>query len=168
MSWFDDTFLPSLFERFGRETHWLTRKQTAICTRYMERHTVMVDQFQGDWTRHHYYTKEWRGRIVTLNYSKLNGCGTISFGSTEQERADLAKRQEVERTERELRSLRRLRERRPDRFLKQLEDARNAVKYWEEEIEEDQADPEMQKYLPRDRELLAEALEKVKIMEAML
>ena len=47
MSWFDDTFLPSLFERFGRETHWLTRKQTAICTRYMERHTVMVDQFQG-------------------------------------------------------------------------------------------------------------------------
>lgn len=45
MSWFDDTFLPSLFERFGRETHWLTRKQTAICTRYMERHTVMVDQF---------------------------------------------------------------------------------------------------------------------------
>jgi hypothetical protein len=128
----------------------------------------MVDQFQGDRTRHHYYTREWRGRIVTLNYSKLNGCGTISFGSTEQERADLAKRREVERTERELRSLRRLRERRPDRFLKQLEDARNTVKYWEEEIEEDQADPEMQKCLPRDRELLAEALEKVKIMEAML
>lgn len=98
----------------------------------------------------------------------MNGCGTISFGSTEQERADLAKRREVERTERELKSLRRLRERHPDRFLKQLEDARNAVKYWEEEIEEDQADPEMQKCLPRDRELLAEALEKVKIMEAML
>ena len=120
MSWFDDTFLPSLFERFGRETHWLTRKQTAICTRYMERHTVMVDQFQGDRTRHHYYTREWRGRIVTLNYSKLNGCGTISFGSTEQERADLAKRREVERTERELRSLRRLRERHPERKLHEI------------------------------------------------
>lgn len=167
MSWFDDTFLPSLFERFGRETRWLTRKQTAICTRYMEQHTVMVGQL-GDRMRHHYYTREWRGRTVTLNYSKLNGCGTISFGSTEQERIELAERQEVEKRERELRSLRRLRDKYMDRFLKQLETARNTVQYWEDTIKEDQVDPEMEKCLPRDRELLAEALEKVKIMEDML
>lgn len=55
-----------------------------------------------------------------------------------------------------------------DRFLKQLETARNTVQYWEDTIKEDQVDPEMEKCLPRDRELLAEALEKVKIMEDML
>ena len=168
MSWFDDTFLPSLFERFGRETRWLTRKQTAICTQNMEQHTVMVGQFQGDRARHHYYTKEWRGRTVTLNYSKLNGCGTISFGSTEQERIELAARQEVEKKERELKSLKRLRERRFDVFLKRLEQARDSVKYWEDEIKEDQADPETAKYVERDRECLSEALEKVAIMEGLL
>lgn len=80
MNWFYDTFLPSLLERAGtNKGMWLSRKQTAICIEKMEKHTTMVAQFQGDYYRHNYYTLEWSGRKVFLNYSKLNGCGQITF-----------------------------------------------------------------------------------------
>lgn len=57
MSWFYDTFLPSLLERAGTNNGmWLSRKQTAICIKKMEKHTAMVPQFQGDYCRHNYYS----------------------------------------------------------------------------------------------------------------
>lgn len=103
MNWFYDTFLPSLLERAGtNKGMWLSRKQTAICIEKMEQHTTMVPQLQGDYCRHNYYTLEWNGRHVFLNYSKLNGCGQITFGfdAAEAEEANRRhaeeKRQEAE------------------------------------------------------------------------
>lgn len=101
MSWFYDTFLPSLLERAGtNKGMWLSRKQTSICIEKMEQHTVMVPQFQGDYYRHNYYTMEWNGRHVHLNYSKLNGCGQITFGFTPAE-AEEANRRRAEEKQRE-------------------------------------------------------------------
>ncbi len=98
MNWFYDTFLPSLLERAGtNKGMWLSRKQTAICVEKMERHTVMVQQFQGDYYRHDYYTLEWNGRHVSLNYSKMNGCGQITFGFTAAEAEESNRRYEEEK-----------------------------------------------------------------------
>lgn len=42
MKWFEDTFLKSIFEKQGENVgRWLSAKQTAICTQYMERQTVV-------------------------------------------------------------------------------------------------------------------------------
>lgn len=98
MSWFYDTFLPSLLERAGtNKGMWLSRKQTAICIEKMELHTVMVPQFQGDYCRHNYYTLEWNGRHISLNYSKMNGCGQITFGFTAAEAEESKRRHEEEK-----------------------------------------------------------------------
>lgn len=98
MSWFYDTFLPSLLERAGtNKGMWLSRKQTAICIERMEVHTMMVPQFQGDYCRHNYYTLEWNGRHVNLNYSKLNGCGQITFGFTAAEAEEATRRRAEEK-----------------------------------------------------------------------
>lgn len=98
MNWFYDTFLPSLLERAGtNKGMWLSRKQTAICIEKMEKHTTMVAQFQGDYYRHNYYTLEWSGRKVFLNYSKLNGCGQITFGFTPAEAEDAGRRHAEEK-----------------------------------------------------------------------
>lgn len=104
MAWFYETFLPSLFERAGtNKSLWLTQKQTAVCIRYMERHSVRTDDFFGDRNAHIYYTCKWGERDVQLSYSKLNGCGmiTFSFDSAEREEATKAAQEERERIERE-------------------------------------------------------------------
>lgn len=86
--WFDGVFLPSLFERCGTsKSLWLTRNQTSICLDNMEKHTTLTAQFQGDYTKHVYYTYDWKGRKINLQYSKLNGCGTIAFGMTSDEKS---------------------------------------------------------------------------------
>ena len=104
MAWFYDTFLPSIFDRAGtNKGMWLTQKQTAVCTRYMERHSVRTDDFFGDRNTHLYYTCKWGERDVQLSYSKLNGCGmiTFSYNKAEREEATKAAHEERERIERE-------------------------------------------------------------------
>lgn len=155
MNWFYDTFLPSLLERAGtNKGMWLSRKQTAICVEKMEQHTVMVPQFQGDYCRHNYYTLEWNGRHVSLNYSKLNGCGQITFGFTAAEAEESNRRHEeekrreaVERLERKRKWAEWARENAPDKLAQRihryrarisdlregLDDIREALAYWEAE-----------------------------------
>ena len=104
MAWFYETFLPSLFDRAGAEKGmWLSQKQTAVCTRYMEKHSVRTDDFFGDRNTNLYYTCKWGERDVQLSYSKLNGCGMIrfSFDNAEREEATKAAQEERERIERE-------------------------------------------------------------------
>ena len=104
MAWFYETFLPSLFERAGAEKGmWLSQKQTAVCTKYMEKHSVRTDEFFGDRNTHLYYTAKWGERDVQLSYSKLNGCGmiTFSYNKAEREEATRAAQEERERIERE-------------------------------------------------------------------
>lgn len=82
MKWFEDTFLKSIFEKqregVGR---WLSAKQTAICTQYMERQTVSYSDGFDTFT-HSNYNNSWNGYQVTLFYSKKNSCGKITFTAT--------------------------------------------------------------------------------------
>ena len=80
--WFEDTFLPSIFNRCHDRALWLTTKQTAVCTQNMDKITCRVQ----DGT-HLNFTTTWNGRFVHLWYSKLNQCGKITFGPTEAEKA---------------------------------------------------------------------------------
>lgn len=85
-NWFNDVFLPSLFERAEPlKSIYLTQKQTAVCVRNMEYHCIKDCNGSHEW-----YTCTWRGRSVELSYSKKNQCGSIRFGrdAEEQEAAD--------------------------------------------------------------------------------
>lgn len=84
MSWFYDTFLPSLLERAGtNKGMWLSRKQTAICIEKMEQHTTMVPQLQGDYCRHNY----------------MGGRGRRWYGGTRAGRAGAHKKKELAEAE---------------------------------------------------------------------
>lgn len=82
MKWFEETFLPSLLNRAGvNRAMWLSRKQTAICTENM----VPSSWLDEEGFRHIVYTTVYKGRKVTMQYSKKNGCGQIIFEATKEE-----------------------------------------------------------------------------------
>ena len=85
--WFENVFLPSLFQRTGHEPLFLTRSQTNVCCDHMERMTQLVGG-QYESYRHDYYVYVWNGRNVRLDYSKVNGCGQIRFGLNEDDLID--------------------------------------------------------------------------------
>lgn len=138
MNWFYETFLPSLFERAGtNKSLWLSQKQTAVCTKYMEKHSVRTDDFFGDRNAHIYYACKWGERDVQLSYSKLNGCGmiTFSFDSAEREEATRAAQEDRERIERE--RVARIK-RHPERLAKIIEDLNakleRAIEFYEDDV----------------------------------
>lgn len=152
MAWFYDTFLPSLFERAGTNKDiWLTRKQTEICTRYMDAHTVRTEEFQG-YQKHLYYTAKWDGRDVTLNYSKLNGCGTISFSFNGEESKEHQLIIEEEREQREIERVERLRTRRPEKFSELREIAKKKYEEALEDLRLDTEESEDEKTIEQSRE----------------
>lgn len=82
LKWFEETFLQSIFNRAGvNRAMWLSRKQTAICTENM----VPSSWKDNEGFRHIVYTTVYKGRKVTMQYSKKNGCGQIIFEATEEE-----------------------------------------------------------------------------------
>ena len=140
MAWFYETFLPSLFERAGAEKGmWLSQKQTTVCTQYMEKHSVRTDDFFGDRNTHLYYTAKWGERDVQLSYSKLNGCGmiTFSFDNAEREEATKAAQEERERIERE--RIERVK-RNPERLAKVVADLTKMLEGAIADYEDDTAD----------------------------
>jgi hypothetical protein len=85
--WFADTFLQSLFDKYGvNNSVWLSQKQTAICIDNMEK--IIVRRNENE--THFNYKYIWDGRLVSLSYSKKNACGQVSFGinAEEQEKED--------------------------------------------------------------------------------
>lgn len=117
--WFNEVFLPSLFERAGTgKPLWLSRKQTTVCTDHMEKKTVSFSDGFGTY-RHDNYFYSWNGRQVILSYSKLNGCGQISFGMNKEEQEKASKDREEERRKLEIDSVNRLK-RHPERLEKRI------------------------------------------------
>lgn len=151
MSWFTDTFLPSLLSRAGvNHGLWLSRKQTAICLEHMECHTVLQAEFQGDYRRHNYYTMEWGERSIRLDYSKLNGCGLIVFGMNNQEKAEANARREAEKRRLEAERLERI-HRNPERLEKwrkrsqeELDRAKHKLEVWKAALAEAKAAGDME------------------------
>ena len=85
--WFNETFLPSIFERVGAgKQKWLTARQTMVCTDNMQKSTVRYDaDGYGTMRNHDNYSCKWNGRDVRLYYSKQNGRGCIEFGYNAEE-----------------------------------------------------------------------------------
>lgn len=148
MNWFYDTFLPSLLERAGtNHGMWLSQKQTAICIDKMARHSIEVPQSQGYSFRHDYYTMEWNGRHVDLNYSKLNGCGQITFGFTAVEaeeagrrRAQEKRQEEVERMERKRKWTMWARENAPEKLAQRIARYQSLIADLTEAVEDNRRD----------------------------
>lgn len=86
MKWFDDVFLPSLFERCGVGDMWITAKQARICINNME--AKQCRRYKAMWC---IYSYMWRGRQVSFMPAN-HGCGKISFTTNAAETAETAKK----------------------------------------------------------------------------
>ena len=135
-NWFDTVFLKSIFDCTGINAEkWLTAKQTAICTQYMERKSARIEAAYG-YQNHENYVYNWNGREVWLSYSKKNGCSTIHFGYTTEEQAKAAddyetekKKQIKERAERKLRL-------HPEKYAAHIEKLKSKIADYQAEINE--------------------------------
>lgn len=108
MRWFDEVFLPSIFESMGNvpgSCRWLTVKQTNVCTNNMHQKAQAYDtDGYGERSYNHLvYSYTWQGREVVLQYSKKSHTGSITFGPTQQEvekaNAERKKREEQKKEE---------------------------------------------------------------------
>ena len=138
MKWFDTTFLPSLFEKAGvGKSLWLSRKQTDVCVKYMEQHVVCFQDEMGNICHRLNYTCIWQDRDVFLSYSKLNGCGTISFGFNTAEKIENEKTAEKARQDKKHEQLSRHFQRRREKFDTEYKVLVESLKEIEEYIAED-------------------------------
>lgn len=139
--WFTETFLPSLFERAGTcKTMWLTQKQTAVCVENMEKHVVRTLEFQGNSTSHLWFSCEWNGRTVRMNYSKLNKCGTIEFSFSAEELAAGKEKNKKERERLENESVERIK-RHPQTLKKTVDILEKEIEVYEEKLTWDDNEP---------------------------
>ena len=141
-SWFFETLLPSLFERIGPgKSMWLTQKQTAVCVENMEKHVVRTLEFQGYSSAHLWFSCEWNGRSVRLNYSKLNNCGTIEFSFSQDELAANREENKKERERLENESIARIK-RNPERLKKTVEILEKEIEVFEDKLSWDDNEPD--------------------------
>lgn len=140
--WFAETFLPSLFARTGAGKYmWLTQKQTAVCVDNMEKHITRTLEFQGDSTSHLWFSCEWNGRTVRLNYSKLNKCGSIEFSFSEEELAINRENNRKERERIENERLERIK-RNPERLKKHVDILEKEIEEYSEKLSWDDNEPD--------------------------
>lgn len=140
--WFTETFLPSLFERAGtNRSMWLTQRQTAVCVENMEKHVTKTPEFQGVSTSHLWFSCEWNGRAVRLNYSKLNKCGTIEFSFSAEELAANKEKNKKERERLENESIERLK-RHPERLKKTVDILEKEIEVYKIKLSWDDNEPE--------------------------
>lgn len=140
-NWFADTFLPSLFERAGtNHSMWLTQRQTAVCVENMEKHVTKTHEFQGVSTSHLWFSCEWNGRTVRLNYSKLNKCGTVEFSFTAEELAANKEKNKKERERLENESIERIK-RHPQTLKKTVDILEKEIGVYEEKLTWDDNEP---------------------------
>ena len=167
--WFAENFLPSLFDRTKPDKGiWLSRKQTAICVKYLEQHSTRHAQFQGDYTTHLYYTGEWNGRTVRMDYSKLNGCGMIVFGYNDEEKVELNRQHELERErmkEEHFQFMVRCAKNKPERFNELYGKAKATLKARIDSYNADVEDGEDEEYLEGSLVLVEEARARVQEFE---
>lgn len=144
--WFSDIFLQSIFDQCGGPCRgkWLSQKQTAVCVSNMEQKTMRFDaDGYGTMCTHLYYTAEWKGRNVTMQYSKKNSCGRIEFGPNAAEAAEAEQARSLEQARLKTESAERTK-RNPARLALRIADINKRLKIWVETYEMDMEDGEME------------------------
>ena len=144
--WFKEVFMQSIFDQCGGPCRgkWLSQKQTAVCVSNMEQKTMRFDaDGYGSMYTHLYYTAEWKGRNVTMQYSKKNSCGRIEFGPNAAEDAEAEQARSLERARLKTESAERAK-RNPERLVLRIADINKRLKIWAENYEMDMEDGEME------------------------
>ena len=144
--WFKEVFMQSIFDQCGGPCRgkWLSQKQTAVCVSNMEQKTMRFDaDGYGTMCTHLYYTAEWKGRNVTMQYSKKNSCGRIEFGPNAAEAAEAEQARSLERARLKTESAERAK-RNPERLVLRIADINKRLKIWAENYEMDMEDGEME------------------------
>lgn len=168
MRWFDEVFLPSIFESMAcvpGSCRWLTVKQTKVCTDNMAQKVQPYDpDGYGDRScAHLVYHYNWRGREVVLQYSKKSHTGSITFGPNQQEvekaKAERKKREEQKREENitRIRNNPRMLARHVDRLGNEIEYYKAMVDVIERELQGPDHDEGSESDLKFYREKLREA-----------
>ena len=145
--WFNETFLPSIFEKVGAGNQkWLTARQTMICTDNMQKATVRYDaDGYGTMHSHDNYSCKWNGRDVNLYYSKKNGCGCIEFGYNAEEIEAMRIANDAERARIKAKSIE-LTKKKPERLARRVSDLETRIKIlkdnWQVAKDEDDCDAE--------------------------
>lgn len=155
--WFSN-FLESLFQRTGTcKEKWLTAKQTAVCTKYMEMKTVRYDSDgYGTMYNHNNYYCNWNGREVRLSYSKKNGCGSITFGYTVEEQAALQAEYEAQKMNEIRERIERIK-RNPERLKERIAKLQKKIAALQEAWDDDKTYDD---YSAEDEEYYAEMMKK--------
>lgn len=108
--WFNDVFLPSLFERAGvNNALWITSKQRQICL---------------DYFRDYVYT--WQNRTIKL-YPCKNGTAQIYFCSTKEEQQDFFAQIKIDDRKKHLICLQELKKRAENGNEKAFERVKNEI-----------------------------------------
>lgn len=129
-TWFNDTFLPSLFQRAGvNKEMWLTVKQTRVCLDHMSRSTAANDNGFGI-SRVNSHSCIWNGRTVTL-FVASNHASRIYFGTNAAERQEIEKAERQKEDERAERHYRMLARKYPERYEQELAKAIEDAKAYE-------------------------------------
>lgn len=109
-NWFDDVFMPSLFERAGiNNTIWITNKQRLTCLNYF------CD-----------YEYLWNNRTVKL-YPCKNGAAQIYFCSTKEEQQDFFAQIKIDDRKKHLTHLQELKKRAENGNEKAFERVKNEI-----------------------------------------
>jgi len=140
--WFDDVFLHSLYSITGHSEKWLTAKQTAVCTQYMERRTARIETATG-YNNHDNYVYNWDGREVILSYSKKNGCGVIWFGLNAEEQDQARIDNESNRLKQIAESAMRRLKLHPNKYAEHLEKMKIEITRCQYEIDESVAEGDL-------------------------
>lgn len=135
--WFSETFLPSLFERSHNHEVKLTAKQVAICDQYMNAHRGSSFDDIGRYREWNFWTYEWDfgNRSITVRPPFPNGCSTMEFGLSDEEKAEAERIRLAEKEEQRLRMISFL-VAHPDRMERRME----RIRKMEIELEQLKAD----------------------------
>lgn len=163
MTWWEDTFLPSLYGRNSKGIN-LTAKQVKVCVDHMEAHSGNHETLYRQNVPHTWYSCTWNGRNVTLT-TFPNGCGRLEFGRTEEEAEAARAEAEAEAQKAELARVERIR-RNPEKLEKKLAKLRKELAEAKADLEEDFLDGD-EEWVAYDRKVIAGLKEELKLYEGM-
>lgn len=125
--WFDETFLPSLFEYAGIDVSKRISERQADCFIRQKGVTDMqhtnIGYYGASYVVCTTYSYVWNGRKVVVMDS-MRGY-TIRFGMTEEERKRYQENRIIEQDKKDIERYARTKERRPDKYKSLLEKAAN-------------------------------------------
>lgn len=117
--WFEEVFLPSIFSYSGAgPVVWISRQQVDVCKKYMRQNSSFHIDGYGKTFVGCSWTYIWKTREIVLTIEH-NGAGRISFGANDEEKKNMAEREEQKQWDFFVQHVRRMKEKRPEVYKKE-------------------------------------------------